>query len=390
MNLQQLTLKVQQLTQQLQQTQDLAKKISELPLQSILDPASLLHVSRNGISEKLTVQKIIESASSLAFNRLLFVGDFILEGNSFTVPELAQWLIENVIFQNALSVSFNVPFSASARIRRDVIFGNNQGQILRQVGLEISNDGIEPPKPAIPPNTVEITSFTVTDSVIGLPDAPIIGVDAITKLSQGWLIRPFSGPNVRLTASDPSKSYELTNDDLVSIDGINTTGFSNDFEWDGQEFVLFRNAATPVTLNFAVDDFNLMPFSFTNGTDFVMAPKSFAKFKRRGNIIYLISYSVITENINTDDQKNIIEDTTLDNSHNRNILKVKENSTVKIPLGLAKNFNCVFDCWDATMTLEALPGVTITEEALNLEPGKMATLYKDGELEVYKFKGEAS
>lgn len=292
MNITQVSQKLINLTQQFQQMLNLAKRVEELPVQETLEPTSKIHVSNAGVSQSLEVRKIIEAASSLAFNRLLSVGDFTLVGNILTVPELAQWLIENVIYSNAVAVDFNVPFSAFSRIRRDVIFGNNDGQILRQVGLEINNEGIDPPKPAIPPNTVEITSFEVTDTNIGLPDVPIIGVNAITKISQGWLLRNFSGENLRLSAYSASGCYELTGESL-SLDGISTTGFQNQFEWDGQEFVIFRNSPNPITLNQGIDDFLLMPFVFPNDDDFIMAAYSLAKFKRRDNKIYLLSYSVL-------------------------------------------------------------------------------------------------
>lgn len=110
-------------------------------------------------------------------------------------------------------------------------------------------------------------------------------------------------------------------------------------------------------------------------------------------VIYNISnqYTLFIDNPSTTSQKTLNNDIILDNSFNNKIVKVKSSSTITIPTGLYENFNCIFDAWDGATASFIVSGVTISSSiGTTLAPGKMATLYKDGNNEVYRLRGELS
>jgi hypothetical protein len=78
-----------------------AKKINELPAQSVLDPGSEIHVSKNGKSERLEIQKIISAIKSSSYDRILAIGTITQVGNTLTIPGGAQAEIGGVVYVTA-------------------------------------------------------------------------------------------------------------------------------------------------------------------------------------------------------------------------------------------------------------------------------------------------
>jgi hypothetical protein len=110
------------------------------------------------------------------------------------------------------------------------------------------------------------------------------------------------------------------------------------------------------------------------------------------------TYSILTRNDDTGEvekielntQKTINGDTTLDNTYNGTIVKVKTTANITIPSTLMTNFNCVFRTF-AGVTVTFIPGSGTTMDApygLRLPTHKMATLFKDGSTTTYILEGE--
>jgi len=146
-----------------------AKKVDELPVQSILNPASKLHVSRDGNSESLEVQKIMDAISSGFYNKLLAIGEITKVDNIVTIPAGAQWEIDTIIYGNIADIRITIPYCATGLIRKDILVANTSNDIVLIQGPEA--DGISI-RPNIPPNTVLVTEMNVSDTTIGDPSDP--------------------------------------------------------------------------------------------------------------------------------------------------------------------------------------------------------------------------
>lgn len=235
MNNTQLAQKLAGVIQQVQNIISLGKRIIEFPTQETLEPASYIHVSRNGISEKLEIQKIIDAIANLDYDRLISVGLLSIDDNELKIPAFAQWLIDNIIFGNNAEVSIPIPFAEEGLNRTDLIYGNNLGQILRISGPELEGIFL---KPNLPLNCVEITTLNVTDSSIGDPSTPIVGTGYITKneMNQiGYYLSP-EITDVYANAETPSfRFYGSGNTELKSINFFNPEKLYN-----GQE-ITFAN-----------------------------------------------------------------------------------------------------------------------------------------------------
>ena len=159
-----------------------AKKIDELPIQSVLNPASKIHVSRSGVSESLELQKIIDAANSLSYDRLIAIGTITLVGNVITVPAGAQWKINNIMYGNISGIPRTVPYCATGLIRKDILVANTSNDMILIKGLEMAGIAI---RPNIPLNTVLVTEIVVTDTTIGNPSEPIIGDKPVSATESG-------------------------------------------------------------------------------------------------------------------------------------------------------------------------------------------------------------
>jgi len=161
-----------------------AKKIDELPVQSTLDPASKIHVSKGGTSESLEVQKIIDSIVNKTYSQLLGVGEITVSGLNVIVPSGAMWVYEGIIYQTTAITTIPETLCAAGYLRKDILVANQSNQIILVKGAESETIRI---KPNIPIGTVFVTEIDVDDAVIGTPATPIIGNSYISKSSQGSL-----------------------------------------------------------------------------------------------------------------------------------------------------------------------------------------------------------
>lgn len=179
-----ITKLVASLTEKVNAISTNAKRIFELPSQNNLDPASLIHVSRGGVSESLSVQKIIDAVSSGTYNQLLLIGEIDLTGNELTIPPNAKWKIDEVYYSNIAEIEITVPYCATGLERKDILVANTLNDIILVQGPETAGITI---RPNIPIDTVFVTELDVTDSTIDITP-PIIGDSFVKKLESQDLI----------------------------------------------------------------------------------------------------------------------------------------------------------------------------------------------------------
>lgn len=153
-----------------------AKKIWELPWQTILNPASQIHVSNGTDSERITIQQILDAALSYRQNQLISA-TISVDENDITVDSGAAWIINNI--NHELSSDFNetIPYAETGYTRNDILVGDEANLIYRIVGPE--TEGISP-TPNVPINTVLVTVINVTDSTIGNAP-PLVGEYYVLK-----------------------------------------------------------------------------------------------------------------------------------------------------------------------------------------------------------------
>lgn len=200
----QITQQVANLTNRLNTITTQAKKIFQLPPQTSLNPASEIHVTIGGISQKINVQQIVDAILSFRQNQLVSIGTITVLGNDLTIPANAQWIINNINYFNPSDIIINVPYAADGYTRSDILVADTNNDIIRIVGSE--TEGISP-TPNVPLNTVLVTTISVTDSTIG-NTLPVIGTDFELLVNK----------QNSLVADGTGKKY-------ATVDAINTANF---------------------------------------------------------------------------------------------------------------------------------------------------------------------
>ncbi len=152
-----------------------AKKIDELPEQVVLAPASKIHVSKNGTSEKISIQKIINAITNNLNDKIISIGNISIVSNILTIPTNAIWQIGSVIYQTTSITSVSIPFCVTGKNRIDILVANTSNQIAREIGVETLGLAV---RPNIPLNTILVTTINVSDSIIAPPTTPIIDATA--------------------------------------------------------------------------------------------------------------------------------------------------------------------------------------------------------------------
>lgn len=167
-----ITQQVAALTERLNAIASNAKKIIELPWQSVLRPESEIHVSDGGTSFKIKIQQIFDWFYSIRQNQVLSANISVLV-NEVKVASGAQWIIGNVNYSTISDTSFTIEYAEDGYTRNDILVADKNNHIVRVIGPETV--GISPTPPT-PIDTVLVTIINITDATIG-NTPPIIGGD---------------------------------------------------------------------------------------------------------------------------------------------------------------------------------------------------------------------
>lgn len=249
--LQNLTNIVTSLVGRLNRIETNSKKTEELPSQTTLDPATLLRGSRAGVSEKLSVQQIINSIQNGNYNQLLSIGAISVVGTEITIPTGANWVINSTNYSNINDVVLEIPLSATGTNRIDILVGNASNEIILINGEETEGIAVAPPTPF---DAVFITQINVTDGSIGTPADPILGTQFKKKTeSLSFGDTTTTGTNAVIPFRPNGSSYYVFYNDLLeSIAGFDLsliTGNANaDVPYPGKDLIIANNTANPITL----------------------------------------------------------------------------------------------------------------------------------------------
>lgn len=242
--------KVSALTQTVNQIIAGSKSIAELPEQTTLDGTSLLHASRGGTSEKISVQQIINAAVNNDNDHLLSVGAITLVANDLTIASISG-KINNVVQSIATPTVVNVPYCATGLNRIDLIVYNDSNAIVRIAGTETGGAIIV--TPTQPLETLLITQISVSDFAIGDPSSPILGASYVKKSFANMF--EFNGIGAdAIIPLNPNGFSEirLINSGLTSVSGVDLTlmtGPNFEFPYQGKPFVFLNRTGGPIDLN---------------------------------------------------------------------------------------------------------------------------------------------
>jgi len=250
-----------------------AKRIFELPAQNTIDPNSLIHVSRNQVSESLSVQKIIDAVKSNAYSQIITIGEITLVGNVATIPADAEWKINDIFYSNIADIVITIPLADTGLTRTDILVANTLNNIILIQGLE--TDGIAV-RPNIPINTVLVTEINVTDTVIGNPSTPVIGDAFLTKLEKGNLIYSGTGVVDNFELNNTRSCFKFQGS-ITALKSVSFTG-TNGIPYNGKEFIVENNQSIPFDIfhNSGAGDFK---FNFPNEENFTLEPNNRIKFR---------------------------------------------------------------------------------------------------------------
>ncbi len=178
-----------------------AKRIFELPRQLTLNPTSLIHVSRAGVSgpvsESLEVQKIIDAIVDKMFSHLLEVGDITVAGLVVTVPANAKWVYEGIHYGTIADTNITETLCAADHLRKDILVANQSNQIVLIKGDESETIRI---RPNVPIGSILVTEIDVDDTTIGTPTPPVTLQDLAYKLDKGAYTGNADTLDTRITA----------------------------------------------------------------------------------------------------------------------------------------------------------------------------------------------
>lgn len=251
-----------------------AKKIDELPLQEIIDPASRIHVSIDGISKRIDISQLISAVANGNYNQLLNIGEITVIGNVITVPSGAIWTYGNVNYTTTSDTSITVTLAATGMNRKDILVGNTSGNIVHELGDETA--GAIVIRPNIPADSILITEFDVSDSNIGDPTPPIVGDQFVEKIEFLDNFLSNSG-SISIPLQNKSTSFILTGSvtEVLGFEMIDNF-LTSDF-YIGKELRIENQTGSPFT--FKHDGATNLPALFPLESDFIVNDKDILIFK---------------------------------------------------------------------------------------------------------------
>lgn len=251
-----------------------AKRIFELPSQATLDPISLIHVSRDGISESLSVQKIIDTIVEKTYSQLLEVGEITVSGLVVSVPAGARWIYKGINYTTAATTSINETLCAAGYLRKDILVANQLNQIVLIKGTESLTIRV---KPNVPIGSVFITDLDVDDTVIGTPSPPVLGDNFISKREKAPFQVYNSGEIDNVVLDEFFYGYLNFRDAVTNLKSIGT--YTNAYLYSGRELLIKNSQATDITI-YHLTGIGFQ-FSFPNEVNFILKPNEIIRFSTK-------------------------------------------------------------------------------------------------------------
>ena len=330
-----------------------------------------------------TVEAIneLDARLSVSSNAILVNTGFNILANAFRLNANTSWQLSGTVYTNPDLISKPIELCAAGLVRQDIVVLNNQNTIEIIKGQEVV---AFPTKPQTPSGTLFLTDYPVSDSAIGNPSTPIIGDAYLKKTAYAEIVLNATG----VTALSMDSEYggirfQGSNTSFECVHFYNTDALVN-----GAPFAIKNTQLNEMTLKH-LTGLGVQLF-FPDECDFLLQKNQIALFEKTLNQFNVWRLEYVGPYPNYTPQKTITTNTTLDNSYNGCIVKVKANATITIPTTLKKDFNCVFRTFvGATATFAGGVGLTLdAPKGVILGPQKFSTLFKDGSLPYCVLGGE--
>lgn len=284
--------KVAALTQTVNQLLSGSKSIPELPAQTTLDGSSLLHTSRGGVSEKISVQQIVNAAVNNDNDQILSIGAITLASNNLTIASISG-KINNVVQSIPTPTVVNIPYCATGLNRIDLIVYDGNNNILRIAGTETAGSIIV--APTLPLETLLVNQISVSDSVIGDTSSPILGSEFIKKQYDKFQVFTGTGTDVVIPLNASGISNIYLEGAMTSISGLDFTELlanptSAEYPHEGKSFMLFNRSGHNITLKHS-DTLQDVWFVLSKGVDLVIPNNEKVFFKCSSNVFLEVDKS---------------------------------------------------------------------------------------------------
>jgi len=228
-----------------------AKKIDELPVQTTLDPASKIHVSKDGNSESLSVQKIVDTIVKKTYSHLLEVGEITVTGLVVNVPSGVKWVYDGIYYQTTSETNITETLCETDHLRKDILVANQSNQIYLIKGDESLTIRV---LPNVPIGTILVTEMDIDDTTVGTPYPSITIQDLESKLEKSTY------PGTAKTLNDAILALAFPDTVLktgeITVDGLDISIAENAFQWRLAQTDFLTTPAFSATLTAATEGFN--------------------------------------------------------------------------------------------------------------------------------------
>jgi hypothetical protein len=250
-----------------------AKKIDELPIQTNLDPASKIHVSRGGISESIAVQELVNAVNAKKYSQLVSGGGTTFVGlKLFT--EITSWIYDGVNYATTAVTETDETLCDAGMLRKDILVANQLNQIILMKGEESATIRIAPKTPI---GNVFILEFDVDDAVIGNPSEVVFGNKSILEREK----QPFQVYNTGeindTYLDDFFYGYLNFRGAVTNLKSCKV--YQNTFLYSGKEILVKNSQATDITI-FHLNGLGFQ-FSFPNAENLVLHPNEIIRFSMK-------------------------------------------------------------------------------------------------------------
>lgn len=236
-------------------------------------------------------------ADAILGNRLLNSPTIVIDENDITISDL-QWVINGNTYILSPAFTDTIPYTSEAgKVRTDIIVGIQANELLRIEGVE----GDVAVSPAVPENTVLVTTIDVFHDSLGEVEPPIEGGQYVKKMGYKYIYNE-SGvveSEIAYPLAEDRRNYVILSwNTTEKIAGFSlSSAYGGDTVYNGMIVTIDNQTANPVVLldNGVAD----VKFDFRAGiSEYTMKPGEVLVFKLRvSTLVLLSSNKAETDNI---------------------------------------------------------------------------------------------
>lgn len=216
-------------------------------------------------------------------DKITHLGNILTDENEVTFTTGFQWRINGQNYANASDFVTTIPYAGAGLERKDIVVVKDDNTMQRIAGTEVASN---PVLPAVPPNTLLLSTISVYEDSIGTPTPPVIGDDFIAKVPLAV--------NVSVEGGEPifHNTTILTEDRrFIIVDSYSGTGNILGILVEGGgtlypdlRVVLRNDSGGDIILEHGYNtDIDIAGFYFQNGQDYRWRDGETIEFSYSGN-----------------------------------------------------------------------------------------------------------